>query len=57
MLCFSACIKKAEEDFEAKLIQIVEKTIVKVLEEKFPNKAREIEDIIVENKLKDTTHV
>jgi hypothetical protein len=50
MPCFSACIKKTEEDFEAKLILIVEKVIVKALEERFPKRAREIEDIIIEKK-------
>lgn len=36
MPCFTACIKK--DDFESKLVQLVEKTVVKVLEEKFPRK-------------------
>ena len=39
---FSACVKK---DLESKLAPIIEKIVLKVLEEKFPKKT---EDIIIE---------
>lgn len=45
---FFACIKKAEEDLEAKLVPIIEKIVLKVLEEKLPKKA---EDIVIETNL------